>query len=119
MAMASEPVTGLLFDPGFSERRKPTEAEIEAALKWAVKLAIHKRWRGLPPKGMEWRDLYQAVTLGAWRRLLKFRHGGKIKLQNFAYMAACYELLEIGRTNVKRSRDADAVPKSYPLFERA
>ncbi|GMV82128.1 MAG: hypothetical protein AMXMBFR7_33120 [Planctomycetota bacterium] len=117
MATASEPVTGLLFDPGFPERRKPTDDEVEKAVKWAVRLAINKRWRGLPPIGMEWEDLYQAVTLGAWRRIQKFRHGGKIKLRDFAYMAACYELTDLGRANVRRSKDRESEPRRYPLFD--
>lgn len=122
MATASEPMDfeqGMLFDAGLPERAKPSDAEVQEALHWAVKLAINKQWRGLPPKGWTWEDLYQAVTLGALRRLKNFRHGGKVKLRNFSYLACCYELLEIGRSNVRRSREETAEPKKFPLLDRA
>jgi|CXWL01.1.fsa_nt_gi predicted SprT family Zn-dependent metalloprotease len=107
-----------IFDPGEPVRRPPTREELESVLQQVVKLAVWKRHRGRPPRGMDWSDLYQQVSWGALERLKGFRHGGKFTLFQFAYVAACYALTDIHRENMK-TRPEDEGQNFYPLFDDA
>ena len=73
----------------------PRANEMEIVVEVSAKRAVWTRHRGKPPKGMTWEDLYQEVAIGTMRRLKNFRFGGPKSFKEFAYMAACYTLLDI------------------------
>lgn len=103
-----------LFETGEPVRARPTETELATALNKAVKLAVWKRHRGRPPHDYPtFEDLYQEVTARALKRLENFRHGGRFKLEEFAYVAACYALCDIHRANMARK----PIAQTYPLWE--
>jgi hypothetical protein len=103
-----------LFPVGESKRRFPTRDEIETTLTAAVKMAVWKRHRGRPPKGMNWEDLYQEVATGTFPKLKNFMHGGRKTLFEFTYVSACWVLADIQEKDIKAN---PAEPPSYPLFD--
>lgn len=101
-------------DLGEAKHRTPTPEELEVALLWAAGMAVSKRHRGHPPRGMDFNDLKQEVAARGMKRLANFRHGGKKTLQEFSYVSCCWALIDIQNENMQRPIEV----QTYPLFEK-
>lgn len=102
-----------LFDLGAPKRRRPTQEELDAAVQRGMRIAVNKHHRGRPPKDGDWEDLFQEVMVRALQRLRNFQHGGRKTLDEYAYMAAYFSLVDIQREDIGRIR----VEQTYPLLE--
>ena len=105
-----------LFNTGEPKRARPSQDEIGAALQEAAKIAVAKRHRGRPPRGMTFEELRQEVRLGALPRVSKFMHGGPKTLFEFTYLSCCHALCEIQREHMRSTADHSQAP-DLPLFE--
>lgn len=102
--------------PGGPVRWAPTEDELQENITSATKMAIWKRHRGRPPRGMDWQDLYQEVAARTLLKVQRYMHGGKFNLFEYCYMAGCYALTDIQREEMRRGRST-IDDGTYPLFD--
>src|SRR5258708_18065957 len=95
-------------ETGEPKRWRPNEAELADAVGRSTRMAVWKRHRGRPPKGMTFEDLYQEVMLRALGRLKNFRHGGKFSFFQYSFLARCFALADVQRASMLEHNSAAA-----------
>lgn len=100
-----------------SKRIKPSDAEVYAALHKSAKSVIARFHEGKMPDHLDnSREVFiNTIVEDAWYYMRKFRHGGPVVLEKFAFYIAMYSLRRIQVKSVKLWRQREAAKAGIPV----
>jgi hypothetical protein len=86
----------------------PSQEEIAFEVKVWSRHVINKFHRGCAPEECDFNleSFVSEVQLGALKRLKRFRHGGKMKLSEYTYMACYQSMRDVQRRALQRANRA-------------